>query len=155
MDQHAIAPAGATPAPRLVLAGGIWLLAYFLARYGMHAWSPVGHWDIAVASIPLVTFFWFVYEVQRALHQRNSFRDLFAVPERAVLVLQQNQLAGGRTARRAPRELWRREKPWAAHSNRLTRGLLCVLRVGGRGLDRGGSPVHVSRVTWGVRPRPD
>ncbi len=34
--------------------------------------------------------------VQRYLQQCHTFRDLLAVPERAVLVLQQNQLSGGR-----------------------------------------------------------
>ena len=67
MEQQATASPAVTRIPRLVLAGGVWLFAYFLARHGMHAWAPVGHWDIAVASIPLVTFFWFVYEVQRVL----------------------------------------------------------------------------------------
>jgi hypothetical protein len=74
MEQHALASTGATRIPRLMLAGGIWLLAYFLARYGMHAWAPVGHWDIAVASIPLVTFFWFAYEVQRVLRHIDELQ---------------------------------------------------------------------------------
>ena len=74
MEQHAVMPAGVTHTPRLVLAGAVWLGAYFLARYGMHAWGPVGHWDIAVASIPLVTFFWFVYEVQRALRHIDELQ---------------------------------------------------------------------------------
>ena len=74
MEQHAIAPVVSTPFPRLLLAGGIWLCAYFLARYGMHAWAPAGHWDIAVASIPLVAFFWFVYEVQRALRHIDELQ---------------------------------------------------------------------------------
>src|SRR5215831_17736237 len=38
---------------------------------------------------------------QGFLHQSHSLRDLFAVPERAVLMLQQNQLSGPRGPRRA------------------------------------------------------
>ncbi len=39
---------------------------------------------------------------QGFLHQSHSLRNLFTVPERAVLMLQQNQLSGRRGPRRAP-----------------------------------------------------
>jgi hypothetical protein len=57
-----------------ILAGGVWLLSYFLARYGMTAWQPVGHWDIAVASIPLFAFYWFVWVVQRTLRRFDELQ---------------------------------------------------------------------------------
>ena len=74
MEHEAIAPASPTRTPRLFLAGGAFLLAYFLARHGMHAWAPVGHWDIAVGSMPLLVFFWFVWEVQRVLRHFDELQ---------------------------------------------------------------------------------
>jgi hypothetical protein len=74
MEQPAIAGGGVTRIPRLILAAGVWLFAYFLARYGMHAWAPAAPWDIVVASMPLVTFFWLVYEVQRILRHIDELQ---------------------------------------------------------------------------------
>ena len=71
MEQEAIAPARI---PRLILAGGAFLFSYFLARHGMHAWAPVSHWDIAVMSMPLLVFFWFVWEVQRVLRHIDELQ---------------------------------------------------------------------------------
>ena len=71
MEQQAIAP---TRIPRLILAGGSFLCSYFLAQHGMHAWAPVSHWDIAVMSMPLFVFFWFVWEVQRVLRHFDELQ---------------------------------------------------------------------------------
>ena len=71
MEQQAIAP---TRIPRLILAGGAFLGSYFLARHGMYAWAPASHWDIAVMSMPLLVFFWLVWEVQRALRHFDELQ---------------------------------------------------------------------------------
>lgn len=71
MEQQAIAPARIS---RLILAGGAFLFSYFLARHGMHAWGPTWHWDIAVMSMPLLVFFWFVWEVQRVLRHFDELQ---------------------------------------------------------------------------------
>ena len=71
MEQQAIAP---VRIPRLVLSGAAFLGAYFLARHGMHAWAPPWHWDIAVMSMPLLVFFWFVWEVQRVLRHFDELQ---------------------------------------------------------------------------------
>lgn len=74
MEHEAMAPAHPARTPRLVLAGGVWLFSYFLARHGMHAWAPESHWDIAVMSIPLVAFYWVVWEAQRVLRQIDELQ---------------------------------------------------------------------------------
>ena len=71
MEQEAVAP---VRIPRLILAAGAFLFSYFLARHGMHAWAPVSHWDIAVMSMPLIVFFWFVWEVQRVLRHIDELQ---------------------------------------------------------------------------------
>ena len=47
---------------------------------------------------------------KRVLHQSRSFRDLRPVPERAVLVTEQDQLARGRGPRRASRFLQQHQR---------------------------------------------
>jgi|SRR5688572_7204362 len=74
MEQEALAPASPARIPRLVVAGGVFMISYFLARHGMHAWAPVSHWDIAVMSMPLLVFFWLVWEVQRVLRHIDELQ---------------------------------------------------------------------------------
>ena len=74
MEQQASAPMNQPPLSPLLVAGGVFLLSYFVARHGMHAWGPVGHWDIAVASIPMFAFYWFVWVVQRTLRRFDELQ---------------------------------------------------------------------------------
>ena len=74
MEHQAAAPVSRPRLSQLILAGGAWIFSYFLARHGMKAWEPVSHWDIAVASIPLLAFFWLVWVVQRALRQFDELQ---------------------------------------------------------------------------------
>ena len=74
MEQQASAPLNPPRLSLLVVAGGVWLLSYFIARHGMHAWAPVSHWDIAVASIPMFAFYWFVWVVQRTLRRFDELQ---------------------------------------------------------------------------------
>jgi hypothetical protein len=53
--------------PRVLVAGLAWLLAYFAARFALEAWAPPPHWDIVVANVPTLAFFWFVWVARRAL----------------------------------------------------------------------------------------
>jgi len=75
MESQMTPPAASTASPRVLAVGAIWVLSYFVARYIMDAWEPPPpHWDIAVASIPLLVFFWFVWVVQRTLRGADELR---------------------------------------------------------------------------------
>lgn len=53
---------------RGVLAAGlVWLGAYVAARVLLDVLKPAPHWDIAIACIPVLAFFAFVWVVRRAL----------------------------------------------------------------------------------------
>ena len=74
MESKAITPANASRWPRILLAGGVFLIAYFVARYGMWAWAPQEPWDIFVMNIPVIAFFWFVAVVQRTLRESDELQ---------------------------------------------------------------------------------
>jgi len=73
MESEAMATMKPARWPRIFLAGGVFLIAYFVARYVMWTWMPPQPWDIVVMSTPLLAFFWFVAVVQRTL---RSFDEL-------------------------------------------------------------------------------
>ena len=74
MESKAITPARTSRWPRIFLAGGVFLIAYFVARYGMWAWAPQEPWDIFVMNIPVIAFFWFVAVVQRTLRESDELQ---------------------------------------------------------------------------------
>ncbi len=59
---------------RVFVAGLTWLLAYLAARYVFETMAPEPHWDIVVANIPVIAFFWFVWVVRRALKDIDELR---------------------------------------------------------------------------------
>ena len=73
MEHHA-SGTFSPPLSPLFVTGGIWLLSYFVARYGMQAWAPDSPWDIAVASIAFFGFYGFVWTVQRALRRFDELQ---------------------------------------------------------------------------------
>ena len=52
---------------RVVVAGGVWLLAYLVARYAIEKMGPAQAWVPLVACAPIPAFYWFVWVVQRAV----------------------------------------------------------------------------------------
>ena len=74
MESKAITPAKTSRWPRIILAGGVFLIAYFVARYGMWAWAPQEPWDIFVMNVPVIAFFWFVAVVQRTLRESDELQ---------------------------------------------------------------------------------
>lgn len=74
MSSHATSPVATHAFPAVSLSGGVWILSYFVAHYLFDAWAPAPHWDIAVMSIPILTFFGFVWLVQRKLHQLDELQ---------------------------------------------------------------------------------
>ena len=75
MESQVTLPAAPTSSPSVLMAGAIWVISYFLARYIMDTYEPPPpHWDIAVASIPLLVFFWLVWAVQRRLRRADELQ---------------------------------------------------------------------------------
>ena len=75
MESQTTLPAASTASPRVLAVGAIWVLSYFVARYIMDTHEPPPpHWDIAVASIPLFVFYWFVWVVQRRLRGADELQ---------------------------------------------------------------------------------
>ena len=74
MESGALATAKSPRWPAILLAGGLFFGAYFLARYGMWAWNPRDPWDIFVMNIPVLAFFWFVAVVQRTLREIDELQ---------------------------------------------------------------------------------
>jgi hypothetical protein len=74
MEIEAAAPVQSAHWLGILLAGGAFLLAYFVARYGMWAWAPKDPWDIFVMTIPVLAFFWFVAVVQRTLREIDELQ---------------------------------------------------------------------------------
>src|ERR1043165_6799460 len=74
MPIEAMAPVKSSRWPRIWLAGGVFVLAYFVARYGMWAWRPREPWDIFVMNIPVIAFFWLVAVVQRTLRESDELQ---------------------------------------------------------------------------------
>jgi len=67
-------PYARKPSPGVIAAGAAWIISYFVARYIIDTWAPPESWDIAVASIPLFAFYWFVWIVQRTLRQADELQ---------------------------------------------------------------------------------
>jgi hypothetical protein len=74
METEAMAAVKSSRWPGIVLAGGAFIGAYFVARYGMWAWAPQEPWDIFVMNIPVLAFFWFVAVVQRGLREADELQ---------------------------------------------------------------------------------
>ncbi len=75
MESQLVTPATPASSPRVLVVGAIWVLSYFVARYIMDRWEPPPpHWDVAVMTIPLFVFFWFVWVVQRTLRGADELR---------------------------------------------------------------------------------
>ena len=54
------------------VAGVVWFLTYLAARFALDTFTPAPHWDIAIASAPVLAFFWFVWVVQRSLRTTDE-----------------------------------------------------------------------------------
>lgn len=74
MESRATLPSMGRPALGVFLVGAIWFGSYFVARLILDAWAPPPHWDIAVASIPVVAFYWFVWAMQRYLRTADELQ---------------------------------------------------------------------------------
>ena len=62
------------PARGVLVAGLVWLAAYLAARFAMEATAPPPHWDIVVANVPVIAFFWFVWVVRRTLNGADELQ---------------------------------------------------------------------------------
>lgn len=74
MDSNQTIPVTNVASPRVFIAGLTWFLTYLAARFALDAWVPAPHWDIMVASAPVLAFFWFVWVVQRTLQNFDELR---------------------------------------------------------------------------------
>jgi hypothetical protein len=74
MDSETTIPFKASLSRGVLVAGLAWFLAYFAARFALEALAPAPHWDIVVASAPVLAFFWFVWVVQRTLQNIDELR---------------------------------------------------------------------------------
>ena len=77
----------------MIVAGAVWILSYFVARYLLDNWSQSQQWEFAIVSLPMFAFFWLVWVVQRALRridelQRRIHLEALAVafPTTAIAV---------------------------------------------------------------------
>jgi len=88
----AISPA-THPARGIFAAGALWVVAYLVALSVLDALKPPEHWDLAVACIPILAFYGFVWVVQRAirgadeLHRRIHLEALAMAFPTTMLVL--------------------------------------------------------------------
>jgi hypothetical protein len=73
--------------PTILFAAAAWILSYFAARYALDTWAPEPHWDIVVASIPVVAFYWFVWVVQRTLRNADELRRRIHLEALAIAFL--------------------------------------------------------------------
>ena len=93
MESDTTIPLSVNNSRRLVFVAGLaWLLSYFAARFALQAFVPESHWDIVVANIPTITFFWFVWVVRRALQdtdelQRRIHLEALAMAFPAVMLI--------------------------------------------------------------------
>ena len=74
MDSESTVPFTSTASPGVLAVGAIWFLSYFAARFALEAWAPPPHWDIVVACVPLIAFYWLVWVVQRTLRNADELR---------------------------------------------------------------------------------
>ena len=56
------------------VAGAAWFFSYAAARYAIDAWDPKPHWDLAIATLPVFAFYWFVWVVERNLKNADELR---------------------------------------------------------------------------------
>ena len=74
MDSQATTPLATQPSRGVLFVGVAWFLSYLFARFALDAWRPEPHWDIVVASLPVLAFYWFVWAVQRTLRSADELR---------------------------------------------------------------------------------
>src|ERR1700687_3345227 len=74
MESHAIVPLTLLHSRGVLFVSVVWFLSYFVARFALDAWTPAPHWDIVVASVPVLAFFWLVWVVQRALRSADELQ---------------------------------------------------------------------------------
>lgn len=75
MESNTTIPMTGNKSRYLVYTAGLaWLLSYFAARYVLQTLAPPLHWDIVVANIPTIAFFWFVWVVRRALRDTDELQ---------------------------------------------------------------------------------
>ena len=74
MESEAAVPLTALPSRGVLVAGGAWFFSYLAARFALDAWNPAPHWDIALACVPVIAFYWFVWVVQRALRGADELQ---------------------------------------------------------------------------------
>lgn len=75
MDSNTTIPLSGHNATRLVYVAGLaWLFSYFAARFALQALAPPPHWDILVANVPTIAFFWFVWVARRALRGTDELQ---------------------------------------------------------------------------------
>lgn len=67
-------PVAASASPAVLIAGALWLLSYFAARYVLDTWVLQQPWDIVVMCAPLFVFFWFVWAVQKTLRRADELQ---------------------------------------------------------------------------------
>ena len=60
--------------PGVLLAGGVFLAVYFVARHGVREWPLEQPWDIVVMSAPLFAFYWLFAAVQRTLRHSDELQ---------------------------------------------------------------------------------
>ena len=58
----------------MIVAGAVWILSYFIARYLLDNWSQSQQWEFAIVSLPMFAFFWLVWVVQRALRRIDELQ---------------------------------------------------------------------------------
>lgn len=74
MDSKQAIPTTSESPPRVLIAGVAWFLSYLAVRYAFETLQPVPHWDMMLANVPILAFFWFVWVVQRALRNADELR---------------------------------------------------------------------------------
>ena len=74
MQSQAVLPVATTASPGVLVVGAMWLLSYFLARYALDRWEPDSPWDVLVMTIPIFTFYWLVWAVQRNLRNADELQ---------------------------------------------------------------------------------
>lgn len=74
MEAHANSRLESPAGPAVILAGGAWILSYFVARYLLDTWPQSQRWEFAIVSLPMFAFFWLVWVVQRALRRADELQ---------------------------------------------------------------------------------
>lgn len=93
MDSNTTFPVTGNSSRHFVYVAGLaWLLSYLAARFALPALAPPPHWDIVVANVPTIAFFWFVWVVRRALRtidelQRRIHLEALALAFPAVMLV--------------------------------------------------------------------